>query len=188
MPVGAAGGNVVDIKDHVGEALVEDAGLHLKRNLRSDQAGFDVAEGAEAARGEHDGHEQRESRAYNGENADGEEDAFAADAEGSERDDFAVHGHAAEAKKDADEHGHGNGEDEDAGNNAQEENENLRAGTGVADEKFHQADELGDEKNESEDEEAKKSVANDFTNNVAIEDAHDEKGQCNMGREWGVQS
>ncbi len=51
----------------------------------------------------------------------------------------------------------------------------------MADEKFHQADELGDEKNECEDEEAKKSVANDFTNNVAIEDAHDGKGQCNMG-------
>jgi hypothetical protein len=31
-------------------------------------------------------------------------------------------------------------------------------------------------------------VTTDFTNNVAIEDAHDEKGQCNMGREWGVQS
>jgi hypothetical protein len=24
-------------------------------------------------------------------------------------------------------------------------------------------------------------VTHDFTNNVAIEDAHDEKGQCNMG-------
>jgi hypothetical protein len=31
-------------------------------------------------------------------------------------------------------------------------------------------------------------VANDFTNNVAIEDAHDEKGQCNMGRESEVYS
>jgi hypothetical protein len=29
-------------------------------------------------------------------------------------------------------------------------------------------------------------VTNDFTNNVAIEDAHDEKGQCNMGRESEV--
>jgi hypothetical protein len=26
-------------------------------------------------------------------------------------------------------------------------------------------------------------VTNDFTNNVAIEDAHDGKGQCNMGRD-----
>jgi hypothetical protein len=26
-------------------------------------------------------------------------------------------------------------------------------------------------------------VANNFTNNVAIEDAHGEKGQCNMGRD-----
>ena len=50
----------------------------------------------------------------------------------------------------------------------------------MADEKFHQADELGDEENEGEDEEAKKCVTYDFTNNVAIEDAHDEKGQCNM--------
>jgi len=54
----------------------------------------------------------------------------------------------------------------------------------VADEQLHEADKLGDEENEGEDEEAKESVANDFTNNVAIEDAHGEKGQCNM-REIG---
>ena len=53
----------------------------------------------------------------------------------------------------------------------------------MTDEELHEADKLGDEENESEDEKAKESVANDFTNNVAIEDAHDEKGQCNMGRE-----
>ena len=50
----------------------------------------------------------------------------------------------------------------------------------MADKKFHEPDQLGDEKNEGEDEEAKQSVTHDFTNNVAIQDAHDEKGQCNM--------
>ena len=166
----------------MGKTLVENPRLHLERDLGSDEAGFDVAEGAEAARGEHDGHEEGENRADNGEKADGEEDAFAADTEGSERDDFAVHGHAAETEENADEHGHGDGENEDAGDDAEEESENLRAGTGVANEKFHEADKLGDEEDEGEDEEAKKCVANDFTNNVAIEDAHDEKGQCNMGK------
>ena len=58
----------------------------------------------------------------------------------------------------------------------------------MADEQLHQAYEFGDEKYEGEDEEAKKSVSYNFTNNVAIEDAHDGKGQCNMGREWGVRS
>ena len=33
VPVGAAGGDVVDVEDQVREALVEDAGLHLERNL-----------------------------------------------------------------------------------------------------------------------------------------------------------
>ncbi len=61
----------------------------------------------------------------------------------------------------------------------------LRAGTRVADEELHETDELGNEKNEGEDEEAKESVADDFTNNVAIEDAHGKKGQCNMGRDCG---
>ena len=188
VPVGAAGGDIVDIENHVGKPLVEDARLYLERNLRSDEAGFDVAEGAEAARGEDYGHEKGENRTGNGEKADGEEDAFAADAEGSEGDDFAIHGHSAETEEDADEHGHGNGENEDAGNDAEEKSEDLRAGARVADEKFHEADQLGDEENESEDEEAKKCVANDFANNVAIEDAHDEKGQCNMGGELEVYS
>jgi len=40
----------------VGETLVEDARLHLKRNLRGDEACFDIAKGTEAPRGEDDGH------------------------------------------------------------------------------------------------------------------------------------
>ena len=80
VPVGAAGGDVVDVEDHVGKTLVEDAWLHLKRNLRGDETGFDVAKSAEAPRGEDDGHEQGEHSTGNGEKANGKEDAFAADA------------------------------------------------------------------------------------------------------------
>ncbi len=181
VPVSAAGGDIVDVEDQVGEALVEDAGLHLERDLGSDEADFDVAERAEAARGEDEGHQECEHGADDSEQADGKKDAFAADAERGERNDLAVHGHAAKAEQDADEHGHGNSENKNAGDDAEKKSEDLRAGAGVADEELHQADKLGNEKHEGEDEEAKKGVSYDFTNNVAIEDAHDEKGQCNMG-------
>ena len=181
MPVGAAGGHVVDVEDEVGEALVENARLHLERDLRGDEGGFDIAEGAEAARGEEDGHHQGERRANDGENANGDEDALAADAEGGEGDDFAVHGHAAETEKHADEDAHGDGEDENAREDAEEEGEDLRAGAGVTNEELHQADELGDEQHEGEDEETQESVTYNFADNIAIEDAHGARGQCNMG-------
>ena len=120
MPVRAAGGDVVDVEDHVGKALVEDTRLHLKRDLRGDEIGFDVAEGAKAARGEDQGHEQGEDGADDGENANGEEHALATDTQGGESDDFAVHGHATEAEKNADEHGHGDSEDKNAWDDAEE--------------------------------------------------------------------
>jgi len=57
----------------------------------------------------------------------------------------------------------------------------LNAGAGVAHEKFHEANELGNEEDKSENDEAEEGVANDFTNDVTIEDAHVAKGECNMG-------
>ena len=182
VPVGAAGGDIVDIENHVGEALVEDAWLHLEGDLRGDEVGFNVAESAKAARGEDDSHKECENRADDSENAHREENALAADAEGREGDDFAVHGHATKAEQDADQDGHREGKDKNAGDDAEEKQQDLRAGTRVAHEEFHQAHQLGHEQHEGEDEEAQEGVANDFANNVAIEDAHDEKGQCNMGR------
>ena len=44
-------------------------------------------------------------------------------------------------------------------------------------------DKLGDKENKCEDEEAEESVAYNFTDNVAIKDAHGAKGECNMGEE-----
>ena len=184
VPMGATGGNIVQIQDHVREALVEDARLNLEGDLRGDEVGFDVAEIAEAEGCEVGGHEQGEQRADEGDYADGDEDASAADAQGGESDDFAVHGHAAEAEHDADENGHGNSEDEHAGENAGEELGDLRAGAGMADEEFHEADEFGDEENECEDEKAEEGVASYFANNIAVENAHGrEKGSVT----WGVE-
>ena len=51
----------------------------------------------------------------------------------------------------------------------------------MADENFHEADELGDEEDKREDEETEQGVAGDFAGNVTIEDAHEAKGECNMG-------
>ena len=52
----------------------------------------------------------------------------------------------------------------------------------MADEDLHEADKLGDEKDESENEEAEESVADYFAGDIAIEDAHVAKGECNMVR------
>jgi hypothetical protein len=51
----------------------------------------------------------------------------------------------------------------------------------MADENFHEADELGDEEDKGEDEEAEQGVTGNFVGDVTIEDAHEAKGQCNMG-------
>src|SRR5262249_552980 len=82
----------------------------------------------------------------------------------------------------ADEHGHGNGENENAGDDAQEQGEDLRAGAGVADEKLHETDELGNKEYESENEKAEEGVADDFSNYVGIGDGHGATREGNMGR------
>lgn len=182
VPVSAAGGNVVDVENHVRKAFLEDAGLNGKGDLRSDESGLNGTAGAEREGSEPESDEKGERRAYQGENADGKENALATDANGSESDDLAVHGHAAETEKNADEDGHGNGEDENAGDDGEEEGDDLGEGAGVTDEDLHEFDELGNEEDESEDEKAEEGVASNFTGDVTIEDAHEEKGQCNM---WG---
>jgi hypothetical protein len=50
----------------------------------------------------------------------------------------------------------------------------------VTDEKLHEADELGNEQDEGENEDTEEGVADDFSNYVAIEDAHGATRECNM--------
>ena len=51
----------------------------------------------------------------------------------------------------------------------------------MADENLHETDELGDKEDKSENEETKQGVAGNFAGDVTIEDAHEAKGECNMG-------
>jgi len=45
---------------------------------------------------------------------------------------------------------------------------------------LHEADKFGNEEDKSEDDEAEESVADDFAGDVAVENAHGARGECNM--------
>jgi len=51
----------------------------------------------------------------------------------------------------------------------------------MADENLHETDELGNKEDKGENEETKQGVAGNFAGDVTIEDAHEAKGECNMG-------
>jgi hypothetical protein len=51
----------------------------------------------------------------------------------------------------------------------------------MADEELHEANELGNEENEGKDEEAEEGVASYFASNIAVENAHGEKGSVTWG-------
>ena len=127
VPVCAGGGNIVDVENGVREVFIENAGLNEIGHLGGDEGRFGVTAKAKRIGGEPKGHRECKAGAEDRKDADGHEDAAAADAERGEGNDFGVHGHAAEAEKDADEDGHRDGEDEDTGNHAEEERDNLRA-------------------------------------------------------------
>ena len=188
VPARAARRDVVDVENHAGKTLVENAGLNLKRDLGSEQGAFNGAEGAKAERGQPESHHESKSRAKHGKNPNRKKNALAADAESGKSDDFAVHGHAAKAEQDANEDGHGDGEDENAGDDEEEEVNDLGARAGVADEELHETNELGNEQNKGKNDEAEESVANNFANDVTIEDAHVEKGECNMGEGFATEA
>jgi hypothetical protein len=50
----------------------------------------------------------------------------------------------------------------------------------MADKQLHQADQLGNEQNEGEDDKSQERMTYDFENNVAVQDAHSGKPECNM--------
>jgi hypothetical protein len=58
----------------------------------------------------------------------------------------------------------------------------------MTDKELHEANEFGNEEDKGEDEESEEGMANDFTDNIAIQDAHGAKGECNMRmrEEWFV--
>ena len=53
----------------------------------------------------------------------------------------------------------------------------------MPDEKFHEADKLGNKKDESEDNEAQERMTKNLANDVAIQDAHEANAECSMAQD-----
>jgi hypothetical protein len=175
----AAGRHVVDVENQFGKALVEDAGLYREGSLRSEQVSLETAVFVRRHRAEPKRHAQGDEGAANGENAHGQENAAAADTQSGKGDNLAVRGHAAKAKEHANQHGHGERKGKDGGENAQKKLEDLGTRTAMTDEKLHQLNKLRHEKNESKYGESEECVTKNFTNDIAVEDAHGANRECN---------
>jgi hypothetical protein len=89
-----------------------------------------------------------------------------------ERHDFAVRGKPAQTNQHADQYGHRNGEGQYGNQRAEKNQQDHSDAAGMADNQIHQADQLGNEENESENREPKRSVRADFASDVFIEQAH----------------
>src|SRR5213596_2012643 len=59
------------------------------------------------------------------------------------------------------------------------ERQNLHAGTAVAHKQLHQPDQLRHEKDKSEDDKSEECVAENFADDIPVQDAHDANGECN---------
>src|SRR5580692_12218405 len=92
VPLRAAGRHVVDVQNHFGETLVEDSGLHREGSLGSEQIGLEATVFVIGHRAEPERHAKRDESAGDGENAHGQENAAAADAQSRQGDDLAVRG------------------------------------------------------------------------------------------------
>jgi hypothetical protein len=87
--------------------------------------------------------------------------------------------HAAKSEEYADQDGHGERKSEDGGENAQKQLEDLGARTAMTDKQLHQLYKLGHEENECKYGESEECVTKNFTNNIAVQDAHNANRECN---------
>jgi len=130
-------------------------------------------------RAEPKGHAKRDKSTAGSENAYGQENAAPADSQRCESDNLTVRGHAAEAQEHSNQHGHGKRKCEDSRKNAKKELEDLGTRTAVTDKQLHQLNKLGHEENECKYGESEECVTKNFTNNIAVQDAHNANRECN---------
>ena len=86
--------------------------------------------------------------------------------------DFAIGGKAAESDEDADQHAHRNGVGERYWNGEEKDLSDARKRSAVAHYKFENAAKVAGEKNKGEDPRSDQGVGDNFSQNVAREDAH----------------
>ncbi len=119
---------------------------------------------------------EREQPCDHNKNRDDAEKAPDAEAAGAHGGDFAIGGEAAEANEDADEDAHGDGVGERDRDGEEEDLGDAGERGAVADDEFENASEIAREKNEREDGCANERVGDDFSQDVASEDADPHDG------------
>jgi hypothetical protein len=112
------------------------------------------------------------SHATDHENRDDAQEGPYAQAAGAHGGDFAVGSETAESDEDADQHAHGNGVGERDRDGEEKDFRNAGQRGAVADDQFEDASEVAGEQDESENGRADQRVGDDFSQNVAGEDAH----------------
>ena len=167
-----AGDDVLGVEDVVLEVFVEDAGLNLDGGLAGLGGVFVVEEGLGGAGGDVEGVGQAGDPEADGEDADDADEAEDADAAGAHGGDFAVGCEPTEAEQDADQDGHGDGEGEEAGQQVGDEAKDVEGAGDAAHRELHEREQVAHEQNEGEEHAAEQSVAGDFAEDVASEDAH----------------
>ena len=127
-----------------------------------------------------------DDRARHREHTHGQKNPPAPNSQCRECNNLAVRGHAAEAEEHADQYGHRQGKRENSRKNTKEKLENLSARAAVTHKQLHQANKLGHEENERKYGESEECVTKNFTNDIAVQDAHDENRECNTAslRAW----
>ena len=164
--------DILHIENAFWEPLVKHSRLHFERCLRRLQFVLELSQRGERAWGQINAVAKRKQPGYGDEkrnHAQEGPDAQAARAHGS---DFAVGGKAAQADENADQHAHRNRVGQRNRNSEEEDLGNARQRGAVANHQFEDVPQIAREKDKGKNTRADQRVGDDFSQNIAGEDAH----------------
>src|ERR1700688_1318599 len=118
---------------------------------------------------------ESEQPSHHHEDGDAAEKSPHAEAARTHGGNFAIRGKAAKSDEDANQHSHRNGVGERYRNSIEKDLRHARQRSAVADHKFEYAAEITGEKDKGENRRADQGVGDNFSQNVAREDAHPQK-------------
>ena len=164
--------DVLHVKNDLGEAFVKHARLDFERGLGRFQVALELSQSFERAGREIDAVAESEQPGQHHENRNHAQEGPHPQAAGAHGGDFAVRGQTAESDEDADQHAHGNGVGKRDRHGKEKDFGYARQRSAVADHEFEDASEIAGEKDKSENRRADQGVGDDFSQDVAGEDAH----------------
>ena len=179
MPLCARRRHIVNVENHARKAFIEYPRLQSKRDLRGNQVGLQRTKRPQSQWSKPGRHCQRHNCARERQNSHRQQNPAATDAQRRQGNDLAVRRHAPKSQQHADQRGHRHGEHKHSRKDADKERQNLHAGTAVAHKQLHQPDQLRHEKDKSEDDKSEECVAENFADDIPVQDAHDANGECN---------